>query len=81
MSHLIIISYLAVTLDYKGLVLLLAKPDDEDFELGGRGFNVEFCIFCMAIRVRTKKLCSECFITDLTFTDPHTAVHINTVYL
>jgi hypothetical protein len=43
---------LTVTLDYKGLVLLLAKPEDDDFELGGRGFNVEFCILCQAIRER-----------------------------
>lgn len=38
----------SVTLDYKGLVLLMAKADDENFQLGGRGLNVEFCIFCSA---------------------------------
>lgn len=26
-----------VTLDYKGLVLLMAKINDEDFQLGGQG--------------------------------------------
>lgn len=40
-----------VTLDYKGLVLLMAKIEDEDFLLGGRGLCVEFCIFCFALRV------------------------------
>ncbi|XP_067021392.1 uncharacterized protein [Acropora muricata] len=39
-----------VTLDYKGLVLLMAKIEDEDFLLGGRGLSVEFCIFCFALR-------------------------------
>ncbi|KXJ06986.1 hypothetical protein AC249_AIPGENE18630 [Exaiptasia diaphana] len=39
-----------VTLDLKGLVLILAKPEDDDFELGGRGLEVEFCLFCMALR-------------------------------
>ena len=40
-----------VTLDYKGLLLLMAKVGDEDFLLGGRGLAVEFCIFCLALRV------------------------------
>ena len=33
---------LIVTLDYKGLLLLLAKVGDEDFLLGGQGLAVEF---------------------------------------
>ena len=41
----------AVTLDYKALLLLLNKKNDEDFLLGGKGYNVEFCVFCDAIRV------------------------------
>ena len=41
---------LSVTLDYKALLLLLNKPDD-NFVLGGKGFQVEFCAFCDAIRV------------------------------
>jgi len=40
-----------VTLDYKGLLLLMAKVDDENFLLGGQGLAVEFCIFCSALRV------------------------------
>ena len=40
-----------MTLDYKGLLLLLAKVDDEDFILGGHGLAVKFCIFCLALRV------------------------------
>lgn len=40
-----------VTLDYKALLLLLNKTDDEDFLLGGKGYGVEFCAFCDAIRV------------------------------
>ena len=40
-----------VTLDYKGLVLLMAKINDEDFQLDGQGLALEFCIFCLAWRV------------------------------
>ena len=40
-----------VTLDYKTLLLLLVKKDDEEFVLGGRGVDVEFCFLCDAIRV------------------------------
>jgi len=42
---------LTVTLDYKALLLLLNKKDDEDFTLGGKGYNVECCAYCDAIRV------------------------------
>ena len=45
-----------VTLDYKALLLLLNKPDNEDFLLGGKGYGVEFCVFCDAIRVCFLKL-------------------------
>ena len=37
----------AVTLDYKALLLLLNKKNDEDFLLGGKGYGVEFCVFVM----------------------------------
>lgn len=37
--------------DYKALTLLLNKKDQDDFILGGKGFGVEFCAFCDAIRV------------------------------
>ncbi|KAK3736982.1 hypothetical protein QZH41_015632, partial [Actinostola sp. cb2023] len=40
-----------VTLDYKALLLLLVKEDDENFVLGGRGYGKEFCAFCDAVRV------------------------------
>lgn len=40
-----------MTIDYKALSLLLNKADDEDFLLGGKGYGVEFCAFCDAIRV------------------------------
>lgn len=43
----------AVTIDYKALLLLLNKKDDEDFKLGGKGYDMEFCVFCDAIRVLT----------------------------
>jgi len=39
------------TLDYKALLLLLNKTDDKDFLLGAKGYGVEFCAFCDAIRV------------------------------
>ena len=42
---------LAVTLDYKALLLLLNKGDDEDFVLGDKGYDTEFCFICDAIRV------------------------------
>ena len=35
----------AVTLDYKALLLLLNEKGDEDFILGGKGYRVEFCAF------------------------------------
>ncbi|KAK3710762.1 hypothetical protein QZH41_005391 [Actinostola sp. cb2023] len=41
-----------VTMDYKALLLLLPKKDDENFMLGGKGYSVEFCVFCDAIRLR-----------------------------
>ena len=40
-----------MTLYYKALLLLLNKKDDEDFVLGGRGFDAELCAFCDAIRL------------------------------
>lgn len=45
-----------MTVDYKALLLLLNKKDDEDFLLGGKGYGVEFCAFCDAIRVLTISL-------------------------
>lgn len=42
-----------VTLDYKALLLLLNKKDDEDFILGGKGYDAECCAFCDAIRACT----------------------------
>lgn len=56
-----------MTLDYKALLLLLNKPDDENFQLGGKGFEVEFCAFCDTIWVNTYlycKLFSHAFIFD-----------------
>ncbi|KAK3723108.1 hypothetical protein QZH41_018347, partial [Actinostola sp. cb2023] len=45
-----------VTLDYKGLVLIFVKKEDENFMLGGKGLNVEFCLFCKAKRACDCKL-------------------------
>ena len=55
------IKYLIVTLDYKALLLVVIKKAREKQDpsaskrkkvvLGGRGLNVEFCVFCTAIRV------------------------------
>ncbi|KAK3751564.1 hypothetical protein QZH41_017778, partial [Actinostola sp. cb2023] len=41
-----------VTADYKALCLLMKKKDDDDdnFKIGGKGVNVECCIYCLAIR-------------------------------
>lgn len=41
----------AVTLDYKGLLLLWAKIVDKKFMLGGQGLNVECCLFCTVLGV------------------------------
>ncbi|XP_020908995.2 uncharacterized protein LOC110246951 [Exaiptasia diaphana] len=55
-----------VTVDYKTLLLLLVKKDDEDFMLGGKGVAVEFCFICNAIRnckchrVRPDETCLDC---------------------
>ncbi|KAL9951845.1 hypothetical protein ACROYT_G044580 [Oculina patagonica] len=39
------------TVDYKALCLLLNKGGNEDFHLGGKGYDLEFCAFCDAIRM------------------------------
>lgn len=59
----------AVTIDYKALTLLLNKKDQDDFILGGKGFGVEFCAFCDAIRV----IIQFCYILDLYFQYPSLA--------
>ena len=43
-----------VTLDLKALLTLIVKKDDDKFLLGARGVDVQFCVFCSAIRVRTR---------------------------
>ena len=43
--------YFLVTIDYKELLLLLVKINNEEFVLGGRGLLVEFCFVCDAVRV------------------------------
>ncbi|KAK3754733.1 hypothetical protein QZH41_019374 [Actinostola sp. cb2023] len=48
----------SVTADYKALSLLMKKKCDENFKLGGKGMDTEFCLYCVAIRG-----CS-CKITD-----------------
>ena len=42
---------LAVTLDYKGLLLLWHKINNGTFMLAGQGLNVECCLFCTVLRV------------------------------
>jgi hypothetical protein len=32
-------------------LLLLNKKNDDDFVLGGKGYDVEFCAFCDAVRM------------------------------
>ncbi|XP_068689955.1 uncharacterized protein [Montipora foliosa] len=55
-----------VSVDYKTLILLLVKKGDLDFQLGGRGVDVEFCFICNAIRgckchdVAPDETCLEC---------------------
>lgn len=43
--------YFLVTIDYKVLLLLLVKINNEEFVLGGQGLLVEFCFVGDAIRV------------------------------
>lgn len=43
--------YFLVTIDYKVLLLLLVKINNEEFVLGGRGLLVEFCFVGDATRV------------------------------
>ncbi|KAK3715351.1 hypothetical protein QZH41_010173, partial [Actinostola sp. cb2023] len=42
-----------VTADYKALSLLMVKKGDDadDYHLGGKGMDTEFCIYCLTIRV------------------------------
>lgn len=40
-----------VILDLKALYLLLQKVDDEKFQLGQQGVEVECCFICKAFRV------------------------------
>ena len=47
--------FFSVTVDLKALNLLLCKEDDEEFELGGKGLDVEFCFLCEAKRVSNIK--------------------------
>lgn len=35
----------------KPLTLLSVKKNDEDFQLGGKGYGVEFCLLWNAIRI------------------------------
>ena len=42
---------LTVILDLKALYLLLVQRGEEDFKLGKRGIEVEFCFICKALRV------------------------------
>ncbi|XP_028513987.1 uncharacterized protein LOC110236083 [Exaiptasia diaphana] len=57
-----------VTVDLKALLLLIVRGDNEDFILGGKGLDVEFCMFCRAVRACQKHLscgrfqetCLEC---------------------
>ncbi|XP_031560729.1 uncharacterized protein LOC116296785, partial [Actinia tenebrosa] len=57
-----------VTLDLKALYVLLQKEDDDDFELGGRGLDVECCFLCPAVRgcpsdckMKNSKCCPDHF--------------------
>ena len=56
----------AVTLDDKALLLLLNKKNDEDFPLCWKGYGVEFCAFCDAIRVIISPDIFLAFTTTLT---------------
>lgn len=53
MPHLFLFIYplIIVTLDYKPLTMLSVKKNDEDFQLGGKGYGVEFCLLWNAIRI------------------------------
>lgn len=47
--------FLTVTADYKALKLLMARKSSDNEvikQFGGRGMDTEFCIYCLAIRVR-----------------------------
>jgi len=44
-------------MDYKALQLLACKKDDDSFQLGGKGLDKQFCLYCTAIRVGTIHVC------------------------
>ncbi|CAB4001503.1 Hypothetical predicted protein, partial [Paramuricea clavata] len=60
-----------VTLDYKALILIAIRKEQmthtPEIILGGRGYGVEFCIFCTAIRgcacpgIPAGDTCAACF--------------------
>jgi hypothetical protein len=66
-----------VTLDYKALILIAIRKEQmthtPEIILGGRGYGVEFCIFCTAIRVWLYKNTNNCrrlaSSWDITFRD------------
>lgn len=43
--------FFTVALDLKAFLILLVKINDQNFVLGGRGIQIEFCVFCRALRV------------------------------
>ena len=48
-----------VTFDYKALLMLLKKKNEEEFTIGGRAVNVEFCFLCNCIRVNKDLIDSD----------------------
>jgi len=66
-----------VTLDYKALLLLLNKKDDEDFLLGGKGYGVQCCAFCDAIRVRFYIFTCSLMVTALINTYLNCKLHFS----
>ena len=48
-------AFIIVTLDYKALIMLLKRKDDDADEnvdgLCGRGLDTECCVYCKVIRV------------------------------
>lgn len=47
----VLLFFIVVILDLKGLYLLVVSRDDENFKLAKKGIEMEFCFICHAIRV------------------------------
>lgn len=60
-----------MTADYKALCMLMKKKQDEsadecnEWTLGGKGLDTEFCIYCLAVRVSLFLISLSCLLRKI----------------